>query len=245
MVITGINVGKYGLDLNENQTIYTLLEALCRDFPEMRIRLSSIEPTEVTGQLLDIMARYENFMPHLHIPLQSGDDHILARMNRRYTAEVFVRTIERIVSRFPHAAIGCDVLAGFPGEDDAAAENTFRLLSGLPISYLHVFPYSKRPGTLAASFPDQIHGRIKDGRVGRLRELDTRKRLEFYQRHVCASHWVLVERRSRKSSLLQGFSENYIPIQFDGPDRLIRQVVRVRIKKIQDGQPIAVLEESK
>ena len=243
MVITGINVGKYGLDLAENHTIYTLLASLCRDFPELRIRLSSVEPTEVNGDLLDIMADHPNFMPHLHIPLQSGDDHILARMNRRYTAEVFVRTIERVVSRFPHAAIGCDVLAGFPGEDDTAAENTHRLLAGLPISYLHVFPYSRRPGTLAASFPDQIHGSIKDERVRRLRELDSDKRLRFYQRHVGHSQRVLVERRNRKTGLLQGFSENYIPIQFAGPGRLIHRVVQVRIEHIEDGQPRAMLED--
>jgi len=242
MVITGINVGKYGLDLDEKQT-YTLLDGLCSDFPELRIRLSSVEPTEVNGELLDIMAGHANFMPHLHIPLQSGDDHTLARMNRRYTAEIFVRTIERVVSRFPHAAIGCDVLAGFPGEDDTAAENTHRLLAGLPVSYLHVFPYSRRPGTLAASFPDQIHGRVKDERVRRLRELDSAKRLQFYQSHVGSSQRVLVERRNRKTGLLQGFSENYIPIQFAGPGRLIHRVVQVRIEEIEDGQPRAILED--
>jgi threonylcarbamoyladenosine tRNA methylthiotransferase MtaB len=243
MVITGINVGKYGLDLDEKQTMYTLLKTLCRDFPDLRIRLSSVEPTEVTEELLDIMARYDNFMPHLHIPLQSGDDHTLARMNRRYTAEVFVRTIERVLAQSAGIAIGCDVLAGFPGEDDRAFENTFRLLDGLPIAYLHVFPYSRRPGTLAASFPDQVHGRIKDERVRRLRELDSAKRQEFYRRHIGTSQQVLVERRNRKTGLLQGFSANYIPIRFAGPGRLIHRIVQVRIEKSTDNQPVAVLED--
>ena len=242
MVITGINVGKYGLDLQEGQDIYSLLDALCCNFPDMRIRLSSIEPTEVNEQLLTTIAQHANFMPHLHIPLQSGDDRILARMNRRYTAEVFVGVIGKIAAAFPHAAIGCDVLAGFPGEDEAAAENTYRLLQGLPVSYLHVFPYSARPGTPAASMANQINGKIKNKRVRRLRRLDQEKRQSFYRRQQGTSHGVLVERRN-KNGLLQGFTENYIPVHFAGATSLIRQVVRVRFDEIKDKQPIAHLEK--
>ena len=242
MVITGINVGKYGLDLDQGEDIYTLLDGLCKKFSGMRIRLSSVEPVEVNDRLVALMADNANFMPHLHIPLQSGDDRILTRMNRRYTVEIFVHVIEKIITAFPDAAIGCDVLAGFPGEDEEAAENTFRLLQGLPISYLHVFPYSRRPGTPAAGFKDQVHGRIKDDRVRRLRELDQQKRLNFYRRRLGTDHRVLVERRNKKTGLLQGFSENYIPLQFAGPSRLIRQVVRVRLDRIEENIPIAFLE---
>ena len=242
MVVTGINVGKYGLDLHENEDIYTLLDDLCRRFPGMRIRLSSVEPVEVNDRLVALMADNANFMPHLHIPLQSGDDRILTRMNRRYTVEVFVHGIEKIITAFPDAAIGCDVLAGFPGEDEEAAENTFRLLQGLPISYLHVFPYSRRPGTPAAGFKDQVHGKIKDARVRRLRQLDREKRSGFYRRQLDTNHRVLVERRNKKTGLLQGFSENYIPLQFEGPSRLIRQVVRVRLDRVEENQPMAFLE---
>ncbi len=242
MVITGINVGKYGLDLDENENIHTLLDNLCSRFPDMRIRLSSIEPVEVDDQLLGIMAKNENFMPHFHIPLQSGDDRILARMNRRYTAEVFVGVIRKISSAFPNAAIGCDVLTGFPGEDEPAAENTFRLLQGLPISYLHVFPYSRRPGTPAASFKKQVNGKTKDERVRRLRKLDQEKRQAFYRRQLGSVHRVLVERRNTKTGMLQGFTENYMPLQFAGPTNLIRQVVTVCLDRILDNQPIATLE---
>lgn len=243
LVITGINVGKYGLDLDENQDIYTLLESLCKRYPEMRIRLSSVEPAEVNERLLEIMTLHENFMPHLHIPLQSGDDRILARMNRHYTVEIFVGVIARVAAALPHAAIGCDVLAGFPGEDDQAADNTFHLLDGLPVSYLHVFPYSRRPGTLAASFKDQVDGRIKEQRVQRLRELDLRKRQAFYRRHLDSTQNVLVERRNRKTGLLQGFSENYIPLQFAGPTRLTRQVVSVRLDRMDGEQPTGILQD--
>ena len=243
MVVTGINVGKYGLDLDEGEDIYSLLDILCNKFPGMRIRLSSVEPVEVNERLLAMMGDNANFMPHLHIPLQSGDDRILTRMNRRYTVEVFVHVIEKIVSAFPDAAIGCDVLAGFPGEDETAADNTYRLLKGLPVSYLHVFPYSRRPGTAAAAFKEQVNGRIKDERVRRLRRLDREKREDFYHRQLATSHRVLVERRNKKTGLLQGFSENYIPLQFAGPSRLIRQVVRARLERLEDGIPLARLED--
>ncbi len=242
MVITGINVGKYGLDLHEGEDIHTLLDDLCKKFPKMRIRLSSVEPVEITDRLIALMADNANFMPHLHIPLQSGDDRILTRMNRRYTVEVFVHVIERIASAFPNAAIGCDILTGFPDEDQAAAENTYQLLRGLPISYLHVFPYSRRPGTPAAGFKEQVNGKIKDERVRRLRNLDQEKRRNFYQRQLGTNHRVLVERRNKKTGLLQGFSENYIPLQFEGPSRLIRQVVRVCLDRIEENQPIALLD---
>ncbi len=241
LVITGINVGKYGLDLEEGEDIYSLLATICNNFPSMRIRLSSVEPTEVNDRLLELMTSHENFMPHLHIPLQSGDDGVLARMNRRYTTETFVRVIQKISIALPHGAIGCDILGGFPGEDERAAENTFQLLSGLPISYLHVFPYSKRPGTLAAEFKNQIAGPVKDERVARLRELDQRKRHEFYHRHINTEQNILVERQNKTTGLLQGFSENYIPVRFSGPAGYVRTVVRVRIEGIEDGEPLATL----
>lgn len=241
LVITGINVGKYGLDLAEQQTIYTLLARICRDFPQLRLRLSSIESMEVNDLLLELMTAHANFMPHLHIPLQSGDDEVLARMNRRYTCAEFAAMIQRVHRMLPLAAIGCDVLAGFPGESEEAAANTQRLLAELPISYLHVFPYSRRPGTLAASFGHQLAGPVKEARVHRLRVLDGEKRTQFYQANIGLVHHVLVERRQAKSGLLQGFSENYVPILFPGPSKLLRQVVPVRLTAVEQGQPVGAV----
>ena len=243
LVITGINVGKYGLDLAEGQTIYSLLDRLCRDFPDLRLRLSSIEPTEVNDQLLELMTRHANFMPHLHIPLQSGDDAVLARMNRRYTRAEFATVIERVRQTLPAAAIGCDVLGGFPGETEEEAANTYTLLAELPVSYLHVFPYSRRPGTLAASLSQQLPGPVKEARVQRLRTLDAEKRQAMYRDNIGRIHRVLVERRQAKSGLLQGFSENYLPIQFAGGSGLIRRVVPVRLTAVEDGQPMGILAE--
>ncbi|MDU9049357.1 MAG: tRNA (N(6)-L-threonylcarbamoyladenosine(37)-C(2))-methylthiotransferase MtaB [Candidatus Electrothrix sp. Rat3] len=213
LVVTGINVGKYGLDLAEGEDIYSLLETLCRCFPALRIRLSSVEPTEVNDRLLDIMTGFANFMPHLHIPLQSGDNGVLARMRRKYTTETFAEVVERVHTALPHAAIGCDILAGFPGEDEQAAENSFSFLAQLPITYLHIFPYSLRPGTAAAKFADQVPGPVKDARVARLRELDAEKKAAFYQRHCGTEQRVLLEGVDEGAGLLKGFSENYIPVR--------------------------------
>jgi threonylcarbamoyladenosine tRNA methylthiotransferase MtaB len=243
IVVTGINVGKYGLDLEEGETIYSLLDRLCRNFPACRIRLSSIEPTEVNDSLLDLLASHANLMPHLHIPLQSGDDAVLARMNRRYSRAEFAAVIRRVRACLPATTIGCDVLGGFPGETDAEAANTYDLLAELPVDYLHVFPYSRRPGTLAASFVDHLPGPVKEERVRRLRTLDAVKRQALYRANIGRVLHVLVERRQARVGLLQGFSENYLPVLFAGGSQLIRRVVPVRLIAIEDGQPVGIIAE--
>lgn len=243
LVITGINIGKYGLDLDEGENVYSLLDRLCTQFPTMRIRLSSIEPTEVNDKLLNLVVSHNNFMPHLHVPLQSGDDNVLRRMYRQYTTATFREAVLSIHTAIPHAAIGCDILGGFPGETDAEADNTYRFIHDLPISYLHVFPYSKRQGTLAASFQDQIPGPVKSKRVKRLRELDEQLRHTFHKRQLGTQCQVLVERLHKGSSLLQGFSENYIPLHFSGPTNLIHQVVPVTFTGFDQEQPIGKITE--
>ncbi|PIE58237.1 MAG: tRNA (N(6)-L-threonylcarbamoyladenosine(37)-C(2))-methylthiotransferase MtaB [Desulfobulbus propionicus] len=237
IVITGINVGTYGRDLNEGETIYTILHRLCDDFPLLRIRLSSIDPTEVNDTLIDLVARHQNFMPHLHIPLQSGDDTILKRMNRRYDTTFFRQVIQKIHTALPQAAIGCDILGGFPGETEQHAKNTYHFLADLPVSYLHVFPYSKRHGTLAAALPEQVAGPVKTARVTRLRKLDLQLRTAFYQRLLGSHTNVLVERHNPKTGLLQGFSENYIPLHFPGHKNLVHQIVPVHFTRLENGKP--------
>ncbi|MCI5178108.1 MAG: tRNA (N(6)-L-threonylcarbamoyladenosine(37)-C(2))-methylthiotransferase MtaB [Candidatus Electrothrix sp. AW3_4] len=234
LVITGINVGKYGEDLNEGENIYSLLGMLCSRFPAMRIRLSSVEPTEVNERLLELMTGCSNFMPHLHIPLQSGDSDVLARMQRKYSTETFAEVVNRVHTALPHAAIGCDILAGFPGEDEQAAKRGYDFLAELPVTYLHVFPYSLRPGTAAAKFTDQIPRPIKNARVARLRELDTQKKIYFYQQHCGTEQNVLFEGIDEQQGLLKGFSENYIPVQCKGAAQLVGSVVPVRLLNVQE-----------
>ena len=238
LVITGINTGKYGLDLNEGMDIIRLLAELCTHFPGLRFRLSSIEPTEINQAFLELAAHNPNLMPHFHIPLQSGHNRILTAMRRKYSAEECAAVLTHLHNCVPQAAIGCDVLTGFPGETDDEAARTHDLLSGLPISYLHVFPYSKRPGTPAAEMEHQVPAVKKAARVQQLRELGTALRQRFYQAHLGRSFQVLVERRLRgRPGMLQGFSENYIPISFAGSGSLLRSLVTVRLERIDAGLP--------
>ncbi len=238
IVLTGIHVGHYGLDLTPAANLLDLLYELTKQSPEVRFRLSSLEPTEVSHELLQFMAATDNFMPHLHIPLQSGDDSILQKMKRRYTVADFTKIINSCKTLLPHAAIGVDVLTGFPGEDDAAFSRTTELLETLPVTYLHVFPYSRRPGTPAADFSDQVPEKIKEQRVAVLRELDHKKRTAFYSSQLGDLHRVLTETLKGKDSLANGFTENYIPVQFKAKPEDANQVVLIKLdgiagKKVQ------------
>jgi len=182
-------------------------------------------------------------MPHLHIPLQSGDNDVLEKMNRRYSAEFFTTVIDRIHEALPDAAIGCDILCGFPGEDDRAHDNSYRLIQELPVTYLHVFPFSKRAGTLAASMKNQVSQQSREERVRRLRSLDTMKREAFYRRFVGTTQRVLIEQKNRKNHL-RGFSENYLPIECSGPASLAGEIVPLRIVAMGDGVLIGRVTKS-
>ena len=236
MVLTGIHLGHYGRDLAPAASLPGLLASLLDlDLP-VRYRLSSLEPTEISDELLRVMAGSAAVMPCLHIPLQSGDDRILKRMNRRYPAATFATVVENCLRHLPDAAIGVDVLVGFPGEDDDAFANTYRLLDGLPVTSLHVFPYSKRPGTPAAAMAGQVAKAVKEERVALLRDLDHKKRVAFALRHLGTVRRVLVE--APRGGRLRGFTENYIPVGFTGDPGLVNQLVDVRLEAIGDGMAL-------
>lgn len=241
IVVTGINVGRYGLDLAENETIVTVLARLCTAFPEIRFRLSSIEPPEIDAALLDMAAAHPNCMPHFHIPLQSGDDRVLAAMRRRYRSADFAGRVQALRARLPLAAVGCDVLTGFPGETEAQAANTRALLQECAVSFLHVFPYSRRPGTPAAGMPDQVPAGSKSERAGLLRKLDADLRRHFYAANLGRVLRILVERR-RADGMLEGFSENYIPVRLAGPEALVGKIAAVRLLRVDAGGPLGILE---
>ena len=239
IVITGIHVGNYGLDLDENHTITSLIELLCNDFPQLRFRLSSIEPLEIHDELLGLMEEMDNFMPHLHIPLQSGDNDILRRMNRRYTAEQFIDIVEKCRKQLTDAAIGLDVLVGFPGETEALFSNTLTLLESLDFTYLHVFPYSRRPGTKAASFSDQVEPSVKQQRVKRLRSLSDKKKKAFYSRFVHSHRRALLETEKYSEGILKGYTDNYIPIRVEKPDTIPTKPVVVELDKLSGNAMLA------
>ncbi|MBN2108207.1 MAG: tRNA (N(6)-L-threonylcarbamoyladenosine(37)-C(2))-methylthiotransferase MtaB [Deltaproteobacteria bacterium] len=244
IVLTGIHLGAFGLDARPRTSLAELLEGLENDeaLAGMRLRLSSIEPAEFTPALIDIIARSKLICPHFHIPLQSGDADVLKKMGRPYSPLLFRDLVMGLTAAIPGLNIGIDVIAGFPGETDRAFDNTAELLQELPAGYLHVFPYSRRSGTPAADFTDQVAEQVKKERALRLRRISDEKRRCFYNGHAGAIMPVLVEnRRHKKTGLLRGISRNYIPVLFEGPASLAGKEVPVRIMTTDMDEPQGVL----
>ncbi len=211
VVLTGIHLGAYGSDFRPPMPLPVLLQSINAEGPVHRIRLSSIEPTEVDSRLIELIAfSHGKLCRHLHIPLQSGDDTILRRMGRPYSREQFAQVIKEIHRQMPEAAIGVDVMAGFPGETDEAFENSYHLIEELPVTYLHVFPFSARKGTPAAGFKPKVPERISKDRCLRLRLLGQAKQKAFYQSMVGRHLEVLIE--SNENGRAKGWSDNYLPV---------------------------------
>lgn len=241
IVLTGIHVGHYGLDLKKDINLFKLIKELTVQLTDTRFRLSSLEPSEISRPILELMQKMANFMPHLHIPLQSGSDPILKKMNRRYSAAQFAEKVKRCRELVPEAAIGVDVLVGFPGEQEEDFRKTYDLLDSLPVTYLHVFPYSKRPGTPAAGMKNQVPAKIKEQRVAVLRKLDNKKRNLFYASRVDMIHDVLVESDKSDGGLGKGFTENYIPVHFRAKPDTVNCVLPVKLEKLQENYVLGSL----
>lgn len=233
IVLTGIHVGMYGRDLEHQCDIADLMLTLCQAHPGIRFRLSSIEPQEISDRLLQAMSSCPNFMPHFHIPLQSGDDTILTRMNRGYDRETFRSVVNKCRTAFPDAAIGIDILTGFPGEGAEEFANSRTLLKELDATYFHVFPYSSRPGTLAATFKNQVPKAVREERVAELRKLAEEKKTTFYKRYLGTQRPVLVEHKRNRQGMLSGFTDNYIPVAFSGADSLMGKIVPVHLAQLE------------
>ncbi len=231
IVLTGIHLGCYGRDLAETADIGLLLDRLSAALPTTRFRISSLEPIEIKEEILALMGERKNLMPHLHIPLQSGDDEILKWMNRRYTTEQFAEIIDLCRQYLPNAAIGIDIMAGFPGETEEHYSRTRSFLETLDCTYLHVFPYSERPGTKAATFPGKVAKTIRNRRVAELLSLGERKKIAFYTRQMGRILPVLVETQRNSDDLLRGFTDNYVPVSFSGPDSLMGSIASVKLKE--------------
>jgi len=213
IVLTGIHLGMYGHDLSPGTSLSNLLRRIERETDVERLRISSTEPMEITDRIIELIGSSDILCRHLHIPLQSGDDTILRAMNRNYDSRQFEKRIEAIVGAIPDIGIGIDVIVGFPGEGDEEFENTKAFIERLPIHSLHVFPYSKRPGTAAFSLSTHVPEKIKKERARTLRAIDEEKRLSFNSRFIGKRLSVLVEgTKDRGSGLMKGFSGNYIPM---------------------------------
>ncbi|MGD9166915.1 MAG: tRNA (N(6)-L-threonylcarbamoyladenosine(37)-C(2))-methylthiotransferase MtaB [Syntrophobacterales bacterium] len=241
VVLTGIHLGQWGLNFNPRQDLIDLLRSIIKHRPPPRLRLSSLEPGEITSDLLDLIATEPSLCPHLHIPLQSGDATILARMNRHYHPDLYRDLVLEATQRIPYLAVGADVLVGFPGETDACFQNSYRLIESLPIAYLHVFPYSPRPTTPAATMSDQVSPAVIRQRSGLLRELDLEKRLAFLQRFLGEMQQVLVENRWDEASSMQcGFTDNYLPVLVPADASLENQIIMARMDRLEGNRLVAI-----
>lgn len=229
IILTGIHLGEYGQDLPSPATLLSLLREIedCTDLE--RLRVSSINPTEISDDMIDHIRSSKIICRHLHISLQSGDDSILKLMRRHYTTGRFRDLVEKLQAAIPEIAIGIDVITGFPGEGEKEFHNTVNFIEDLRLAYLHVFPYSQRPGTVAFSFPDQVIKSVRKERATILRDTGNRKRMEFNSRFTGKKLSVLVEgSRDKETGYVKGFSDNYVPVVIpEGDMSLANHIVQV------------------
>jgi threonylcarbamoyladenosine tRNA methylthiotransferase MtaB len=258
LVLSGINLGSYGRDLSPRTSLLVLLRQILRETSIERLRVSSIEPMDVTRDLVDFFAANDRMARHFHLPLQSASNRILAAMHRWYRAEHYARRIEIIREQLPSAAIGADVITGFPGETDSEHAETFAFIESLPFSYLHVFSFSKRPGTTAAALPDEVPGEIIKQRARQLRGLGERKAHTFRGAQVGKTMRVLTLRSSdsRQSAISEpepdsphcGFtpaiSSNYLRVNVPGEFSSNRWL-NVRVTGLTSNAVTAELPDSK
>lgn len=231
LVLTGVHLGAYGRDLSPARSLTDLIAALLADDLDYRLRLSSLEPREVDYALL-CLAEHPRFCDHFHLPLQSGSPTVLKAMARGYTPAEYRAAVEAVAEKLPQAAIGADVIVGFPGETEADFQETVNLVEQAPIAYLHVFPFSRRPGVKADELPNQIDQTVIKDRAARLRAVAQTKRNQFYDQALGKYFKMLIEsRRDRKTKLLTGRSGNYLPLVMDGDDALFGRLVEVKAIK--------------
>jgi threonylcarbamoyladenosine tRNA methylthiotransferase MtaB len=250
VVLTGIHIGAYGLDFRPPFFLERLLRRIEDEETPHRIRLSSIEPMDFSPGLISLLSQSEKVCPHLHIPIQSGDDEILKKMNRNYDRSFLSDLIRELHQRIPKLAIGADVIVGFPGETEEKFNHTYELTESLPFSHLHIFPFSKRKGTPASLFPQQVDEVVIKKRTGWMRELGREKRQAFYRQFLHQELNVLVEERKEKETeRWKGLSRNYIPViigsenGLEGHPNWINQEWRVKVIGLEEHGMIGELVE--
>lgn len=229
VVLTGCNLGDFGVD-HEEQFI-DLAKELDKIEHIKRFRISSIEPNLLSNELIDFVALSNSFLPHFHIPLQSGSNKILAAMRRKYQRELYAEKVERIKNRMPDCAIGVDVIVGFPGETDEYFLETYHFLNELDITYLHVFPYSERPQTTAIKMKDVVPGNLRNDRTQQLRNLSEKKRQHFYRQHL-GKHYPVLFEKEEKGDKMFGFTPNYIKVETDYDPLLVNEIIEVQLESI-------------
>lgn len=226
--LTGVNVGDFGKGTNEN--LLKLLKAIVKQNAIERVRISSLEPDMLTPEIIKLVAKSPILMPHFHIPLQSGCDRILSVMRRRYTAAEYAEKVQMIKKLMPDACVACDVITGFPGETDEDFEETYHFLEELPISYMHVFTYSRRPRTHANMMENQVPEDVKHERTERLLELSHAKKMAFYAQCEGQTRSVLVETEVADEQLF-GFTDNYIRVAMPYDESLVNTIQKIKVEQ--------------
>ena len=237
IVLTGVNIGDYGKgefgNKKHEHTFYELVQALDEVKGIERLRISSIEPNLLKNETIKFVAGSKTFVPHFHIPLQSGSNHLLKLMRRRYLRELYIDRVNKIKQVMPHACIGVDVIVGFPGETEAHFLETYNFLSELDISYLHVFTYSERDNTLAAEMKNAVPKNVRSKRSKMLRGLSVKKRRAFYESQLGNRKTVLFEGEN-KEGYIHGFTENYVKVKTPWNPELVNTLHKVKLSKIDD-----------
>ena len=235
IVLTGVNIGDYGKGefgtKNHEHRFIDLVSALDAHQAIDRIRISSIEPNLLSDEVIEFVSKSESFVPHFHVPLQSGSDKILKKMRRRYLTDLYVNRVEKIKSLMPNACIGVDVIVGFPGETDEDFLETYHFLYNLPVSYLHVFSYSERPNTPAATMEGVVPKAVRAKRSKMLRGLSAKKRRYFYEKRLGQQATVLFE-ADNKEGYITGFTENYVKVRCPWDPALVNTLHPIRLERI-------------
>jgi len=225
IILTGVNLGEFG---ENGENFFQLISALENETTIPRYRISSIEPNLLSDDIIRFVASSKRFMPHFHIPLQSGSDRILGLMRRRYKRKLYADRVNLIKALLPHASIGVDVIVGFPGETEADFQETYSFLESLPITYLHVFTYSERDNTLAATMKDIVSLSIRQTRNKKLRQLSYQKQEEFNNEFSGTTRPVLFE-KEEKTSMMEGYTDNYIRIKTPYKKDWVNQIMDWKI----------------
>lgn len=235
VVLTGVNIGDFGKAAAGSKEYNSHFIDLIRELDTLntieRFRISSIEPNLLTEEIIDFVAASKHFMPHFHIPLQSGSNDLLKRMRRRYLSELYRERVSYIKSTMPDCCIGVDVIVGFPGETDQHFNETVEFLDSLPVSYLHVFTYSERPNTIAIEMDQVVDVGLRRNRSRQLRRLSDDKRMDFYRSFQNTSRPVLFE-QSESKGMMCGFTDNYIKVELPFDKKSLNQIVPVKLSTI-------------
>ena len=237
IVLTGVNIGDYGKgefgNKKHEHTFLDLVKALDEVEGIERLRISSIEPNLLKNETIEFVSKSRTFVPHFHIPLQSGSNEILGKMKRRYQREVYVDRVNKIREVMPNACIGVDVIVGFPGETDEHFLETYNFLNELDISYLHVFTYSERDNTEAATMENVVPMNVRSKRSKMLRGLSVKKRRAFYESQIGTNHKVLFEGEN-KEGYIHGFTENYVKVKTPWNPELVNTLHEIKLTKIDE-----------